>query len=485
MPTDEPTGFAVDGGALTTPTDPARYHALDRVRALAMLLGVVYHTLIFRMFTGGGFPGMASPIEGSKLLGDWLHSFRMPLFFLIAGFFARMMLGKYGTAGFLRKRYWRIGLPLLIGMFTFGPIYILTRDLVARPPSFGPGGSGGPGPMGGMPGPGGPPPGGFAGMPGPPPGGMPMPPGGPRFGPPPGGGMPFGPPGGGLADKVFGPFTRYVQLNHLWFLWYLLVFSTVAPFAAKGLALATGNRDGDRLGLRLVRLGLAPVLLALVATPALIVTRGPFGWFLGLAGGIFQAFPDFLFHYNLDMLFYLAYFAGGWWLHREREALPDLARGWGVNLAVGLGGFAVATALEARYGGGPFSMADPGPLRWVACGFYCLGSAATCFAFVGVFLRYLDAPSRAWRYLADTALWVYLVHQPLVILGLAAFGPLRLPWWALTAAVSVSSVVAALVLYEGLVRRTPLARLFGPASARRAAEVRAKPLDIPAEPALS
>ena len=184
MPTDQPAGLAVDGGAMTTPTDPARYHALDRVRALAMLLGVVYHTLVFRMFTGGGFPGMAGPFEGSKLLGDWLHSFRMPLFFLIAGFFARMTLAKYGTAGFLRRRFWRIGLPLLIGMFTFGPIYILTRDLVARPPSFGPGG---PGPMGAMLGPGGPPPSGFAGMPAPRPEGMPMPPGGPRFGPPAGG----------------------------------------------------------------------------------------------------------------------------------------------------------------------------------------------------------------------------------------------------------------------------------------------------------
>lgn len=107
------------------------------------------------------------------------------------------------------------------------------------------------------------------------------------------------------------------------------------------------------------------------------------------------------------------------------------------------------------------------------------------FAIVGVFLRYLDAPSRAWRYLADTALWVYLVHQPLVLVGLATFRPLGLPWWALTAAVSVSSVVAALVLYEALVRRTPLARLFGPASARRAAEAPPIPVDIPAEPALS
>ncbi len=428
-----------------------------------MLLGVVYHTLIFRMFTGGGFPGPMDRPDGSKLLGDWLHSFRMPLFFLIAGFFGRMMLMKYGTGEFLRRRWWRIGLPLLIGMFTFGPLYVLTRDLVSSPPSFGHGGP--PGPDGrlawrdeawpwrpsrrdartatGTP-------------------------GGPRFGPP-GGVMPFGPPGGGLADRIFGPYTRYVQLNHLWFLWYLLVFVTVAPFLAKGLSLVVPNPpsgEGDRLGLRLVRLGLAPVLLAVASTPALLLTRSPFGWFLGLAGGIFRAFPDFLFHFDVDMLFYFAYFLAGWWLHRERAALPGVARAWVPNLVVGFGAFGVATAIEAKYGGF-FATTDPGLYRPIAYAAFCLGSACTSFAFMGVFLRYLDSPSRTWRYLADTALWVYLVHQPLVLIGLATCRPLNLPWWALTAVVSASSVAAALLLYEGLVRHTPLALVFGPSSARR------------------
>ena len=467
------SGERADGPALDGPLKAAaesgRYHALDRVRATAMLLGVVYHALLFRIFVGGVSPAELFRPGPSKLLGDWLHSFRMPLFFVIAGFFARMMLKKYGTAGFLRRRYARIGLPLLIGMVTFGPLYVLTRDLVSRPPSFGPGGGMGP-PGAAMPGPGGP-----VGMPGPggpPGGGMP---GGPRGGPgfgPPGGGMPFGPPGGGLADRVFGPSKRYFELNHLWFLWYLLIFVTVVPFLAKGLALVTGPAPpsgGDRLGLRLVGLGLAPALLAVVATPALLAAGGgPFGWFLGIAGGIFQAFPDFLFRYNVDMLFYLAFFLAGWWLHREREALPAVGKAWLPNLAVGSAAFGSALALEARYGGGPFSAVDPGIVRPIAVALYCLGSACTCFGFLGVFLRYLDSPSRTWRYLADTALWVYLAHQPLVVLALAACRPLNLPWWAQTAVVTAASVAASLLLYEVLVRRTPLARIFGPATARKA-----------------
>ena len=71
-----------------------------------------------------------------RLLSEWLHSFRMPLFFLIAGFFGRMMLTRYGTAGFLGRRWRRIGLPLMIGVLTFSPITTQTLDLVKRPPAY-------------------------------------------------------------------------------------------------------------------------------------------------------------------------------------------------------------------------------------------------------------------------------------------------------------------------------------------------------------
>jgi hypothetical protein len=272
-----------------------------------------------------------------------------------------------------------------------------------------------------------------------------------------------------LARKIFGPYTRFVQLNHLWFLWYLLVFITVAPFLTGALARVagtTGESGGDRLGLRLVRWGFTPILLALISTPALLMTSSPFGAFLGLAGGIFQAFPDFLYRFDPDMAFYFTYFLVGWWLHRERDALPSLARAWLPNLIVGLGAFWAAFAMAGN-SQGPWSPPLTGNTRVLAYSVYCLGSACTSFAFIGVFLRYFDFPSRAWRYLADTALWVYLIHQPLVLLGLAACRPLNLPWWALTTVVSASSVLAALLLYEAIVRHTPLVRVFGPANPRR------------------
>jgi len=480
------------------PVESPRHHALDRLRATAMLLGVVYHTLMFRMFFAGPPLGPMGLTRGGadRYLQDWLHSFRMPLFFLISGFFGRMMLGKYGTRRYFQKRWSRIGVPLVVGLFTFGPAYILTRDALAP-----------------MPGPGGPPRAGAFGPSGgemtpPPPGFVPpplarfdedadgslsdaewkkarasfdrtpdstpplgLPPGGPGRGFRPGGPMPgpFGGPDGGLSERLFGPSARLFHLNHLWFLWYLLVFVTVAPLVSGllGRLLARGSSGTvDRLGVRLIRSGFAPVALGIASAPALMLTSGPFGWSLGMPASIFRGFPDFLLHLDAVMPFYFLFFLAGWWLHCEREALPSLARGWLPYLLLGTLAFAASTWLSDTYARRT-GLPHYALLRWGGYTLYCVASAATGFALLGFFQKYFDKPSSTWRYLADTALWVYMVHQPLVIVGLYWLAPYRSPWWAQMVGVTLFASAAALLLYEAVVRPTFLIHLFGPATPRR------------------
>src|SRR5262249_39810995 len=138
----------------------------------------------------------------------------------------------------LGRRWNRIGLPLMIGVFTFSPILTLTLDQVKRPPASS---TGAPGPAR-------------------PAGDALPPPGGPQAGPSATLGL-AGPhiftPGGEIARRLFGPFARLFHLYHLWFLWYLLIVVTVAPFLARGLAMvapSSTDDSGDRAGLRLVRL---------------------------------------------------------------------------------------------------------------------------------------------------------------------------------------------------------------------------------------
>ncbi|HEV7632768.1 MAG TPA: acyltransferase family protein, partial [Steroidobacteraceae bacterium] len=74
-----------------------RLHALDALRAFALLAGIALHaTMPFLQ----GVPGWVTTEAPSETLAAvWyiIHMFRMPVFFLIAGFFGRMLLERRGT----------------------------------------------------------------------------------------------------------------------------------------------------------------------------------------------------------------------------------------------------------------------------------------------------------------------------------------------------------------------------------------------------
>jgi glucans biosynthesis protein C len=88
-----------------------RLHALDAVRAYALLLGVVLHGAAAFL---GGFPiplWLDEPSDGAAVIYYVIHMFRMSAFFLIAGFFARMLLERRGVKAFVRDRAKRVALP--------------------------------------------------------------------------------------------------------------------------------------------------------------------------------------------------------------------------------------------------------------------------------------------------------------------------------------------------------------------------------------
>jgi glucans biosynthesis protein C len=98
---------------------PSRYgsrlHGLDAIRGIALCLGVVLHgTMSF-------FPGPTIWVVGDLRRSATLsvtfyviHALRMATFFLIAGYFARMMHQRLGSRRFVRDRLTRIALPLIL-----------------------------------------------------------------------------------------------------------------------------------------------------------------------------------------------------------------------------------------------------------------------------------------------------------------------------------------------------------------------------------
>lgn len=52
----------------------------------------------------------------------WVHTWRLPLFFFLAGFFAKLTMDRYGAEEFARKRFKRLVVPFVVAAYTIGPI---------------------------------------------------------------------------------------------------------------------------------------------------------------------------------------------------------------------------------------------------------------------------------------------------------------------------------------------------------------------------
>jgi len=96
-----------------------------------MLLGIVLHAALFFMpdawskaYSAEGYPAEVSGIY--TLLFFAIHGFRMPVFFLLSGFFTALLWQRRGLRQLAIQRLKRIGLPLAIGAFTVIPITTFT-----------------------------------------------------------------------------------------------------------------------------------------------------------------------------------------------------------------------------------------------------------------------------------------------------------------------------------------------------------------------
>lgn len=101
---------------------PDRLHALDNLRAVMMWLGIVLHVAVIYTVSSTILPWHDRASHG---LADGLvigiHSFRMPVFFILAGFFVALLLQKRGAQGMLRHRLRRLALPFAL---LWPPLYM-------------------------------------------------------------------------------------------------------------------------------------------------------------------------------------------------------------------------------------------------------------------------------------------------------------------------------------------------------------------------
>ena len=103
-----------------------REYFLDSIRAVLMLLGVPFHiSLIYA--TQSWSVNSPQPSVWLTLLNDFIHSFRMQVFFVISGYFSYMLFLRYTPQHWLKVRAERVAIPMLaaIPLLTLPQFFVL------------------------------------------------------------------------------------------------------------------------------------------------------------------------------------------------------------------------------------------------------------------------------------------------------------------------------------------------------------------------
>ncbi len=353
--------------------------ALDNLRALAMLAGVLFHAALAHSPLVQPFFPTADAAQVAWLDGLlWpLHLVRVPLFFVLAGYFAAHTLARRGVGGLMQDRARRLLVPLVLGVpLLHGVMGVLVQHALAQVQR--------PSPL--------------------------------------------------LTWLREAQAAGHPQLppgtGHLWFLYYLLLFTLLIWVARQLLPPALGAWL-QRLPLRAWLLGL-PLLLA----PALASVSAP------------HPAPESLLPQFWALVCYGSFFVFG---YRAEPHLPALMQTRLLGLLGAAGGLACAAFLLLLWP----PRAQAGLLMGLvsAC-----ASVWMTLPLLGLGQRLLNIRHALLRHLADASYWIYLVHLP--VLFALQFAWMDQPWpWTLKLPLAVGATLAiGLLSFELGVRRGALGR---------------------------
>ncbi|MBK6704738.1 MAG: acyltransferase family protein [Caulobacteraceae bacterium] len=370
-----------------------RYHALDAVRGGVLVLGVFFHaTLSFLPGDQMWLVMDASRSTELSVLFFTLHIFRMTVFFVLAGFFGRLLLERLGVGAFVMNRVKRIATPLVMFWPLVLTAFIATLIWAAAQAN--------------------------------------------------GGTVPDGPPPPPLTAETF-------PLLHLWFLYVLLMFYA-ATLVLRGLVHLIDRNGTMRARLvdpvvRLIAGPLAPVLLAIPVAVALYFKSNWMMWF-GIPTPDTGLVPN-----TVALIAYGVAFGFGWLLSRQPAILESWGKRWALYLLAAIG--ATAAALVLGGGTGPVIATPEQSLTTLSfAALYGFASWCWTIAIIGFAVRHLAGHSPARRYLADASYWIYIVHLPIVIALQTLIAPYQWPWFAKYPLILAVAFAIMLASYQLIVR---------------------------------
>lgn len=375
-----------------------------------MMLGIVLHSALLYMAA----PPADMPIPTDRnnafafdVLFHFIHSFRMPTFFVLAGFFTSLLLQKRGLWGTYKNRGARVLAPLIAAVIVILPVTGLfmldfmmsvrfgTHDIVPN--------------LGQL-----------------------------RI----------------FAEEIgqkLGVPAGTPNLGHLWFLYYLCLFYLTLP-ACRWLV--KRGLDFETIVKRTLGSPAAPVFLGCLTAATLWPFPGA------------QVHDSFMYikPHVPSLVYYGSFFVLGYffhsfhdnnsWLESARRWLP-----WSAALALVLFPLSLyLTALDLAamtHGPGPIALrANAFGPHLAAALVHGLCTWALIYFCFGFALRYFDFASPWTLYYSQSSYWVFLIHMPLVAIAGWCLVPYDLPAILKFSCVVCFTLSVCLVSYRYGVQRT-------------------------------
>lgn len=358
-----------------------RYHNLDFLRAFALLSGVLLHSLSLYL----------EPIDGSEprplaaIAFIWIHSWRMPLFMLLAGFFTCLSMSKRSAGSYAINRVLRLGGPIVL-LWLVIPSVDETQSPMVKLPEL-------------------------------------------------------------LLWLIYDQsFT--LRLDHLWFLYYLLIFYLIALvmlfIAPKVFALITGIK----INFAIILCIWLPILIVLspMARPT---------------GGIFSEIPLTFGELKLgSMLFMLAFFVIGMQLFNSQAFIQSIQRTFFLALSIGL--FSIVPVALMAWGimkDDPFAFSSQLEL-WIVNSFSALATLLLVLALIGFATRIIRSGGALLSLLVRLSYPIYVFHLVFVY---AFGGSLLLAGYNAAIVVflsCISGLLGSIIVYYIFICYTPLDWIF-------------------------
>ena len=358
-----------------------RFHSLDFLRAFALLMGVLLHVLMLFLEPFDG----SEPRLGASVIFIWIHTWRMPLFMLLAGFFTALSLAKRDVGNYALNRLIRLGAPILLLWSVIPAIDEEATELFKIPE---------------------------------------------------------------LISWLFNDVPFTLRLDHLWFLYYLLLF----------------------YGILLLLESITPKIFSFIADYQLSLTRIILLWlpilillspFNKPTGGILGEIPTTFGEVKLgSMLFMASFFIIGIQIHKSSQFLEYLQRVqfWLPSLIVsslipigllGWGGFKDE----------PFAFS--GSLEmWIVNGLAGSAALLLVLSIMGFAMHKISSSSRTLRWLVKLSYPIYVFHLMFVISVSGTLMFFGVNDWIVVLLGFASGILFPVIIYYAFISWTPLDWIF-------------------------